>query len=289
MKNSIYTGTNDFNSPIDEDTGWWHEDTFEDYISKGLTSLYEGQNVAKKFIKSNRKGYRLLMDKHRICPVTSFNRLKENGIYFPSYDRYTDVGSIDIENDGLPNYACMAASVKREEGQIGGYLEIYTVEKINRFPKAVLMPLGAVVAKYRLNLFYAQNTGGLDAHSFYAVVRPSGEIVAEHGIEDSESIIGCVAASIGFYTDKRFIWNVDAIEKTARASFGVNKEQVKSLFFARDLPMTITGRKRPILHWVKSHKRRIKEGIDIDINKYLRGITEFEFNGTLFKITNPIK
>jgi len=55
------------------------------------------------------------------------------------------------------------------------------------------------------------------------------------------------------------------------------------------LPLTVTGRKKPILHWVRAHQRRIKEGVDIDINKHLRGCCEFVMNDTKFCITLPHK
>jgi len=51
----------------------------------------------------------------------------------------------------------------------------------------------------------------------------------------------------------------------AKAHLGCMREEIKSLLYARDLPMTSTGRKKPILHLVAAHKRRIKEGTDIDI------------------------
>lgn len=69
----------------------------------------------------------------------------------------------------------------------------------------------------------------------------------------------------------------------------VDVEQVKSLFYARTLPPTESGRRSPILHWVQSHKRRLKSGTDIDISKYLRGVSEFEMYGTRMQILNPQK
>jgi hypothetical protein len=64
---------------------------------------------------------------------------------------------------------------------------------------------------------------------------------------------------------------------------------VKSLFFARELPITDTGRKRPILHWVRAHKRRIAERIEIDIEKYMRGTATMIMQGVEFEITKPQK
>jgi hypothetical protein len=94
---------------------------------------------------------------------------------------------------------------------------------------------------------------------------------------------------IQFWQDRRYLWNVTAKEGIAKATFSVYPEQVKSLFYARDMPMTETGRKRPILHWVAAHNRRLKNGIDVDIDKHLRGINEFVYQGTKFVISRPLK
>ena len=64
----------------------------------------------------------------------------------------------------------------------------------------------------------------------------------------------------------------------------MDKEQIKSLLYARSLPVTATGRKRPILHLVAAHRRRIKEGVDIDIGEFLRGVKKVEMGGTVFTV-----
>ena len=98
--------------------------------------------------------------------------------------------------------------------------------------------------------------------------------------------------AISAESDSRFLWHVRAFKKEndlliGNVRFGVYGEHVKSLFFARDLPLTETGRKRPILHWVSAHKRRIASGEDIDIEKYLRGTRLLEIGDTTFMITRP--
>ena len=51
--------------------------------------------------------------------------------------------------------------------------------------------------------------------------------------------------------------------------------------------MTATGRKRPVLHLVEAHKRRMQNGTEIDVTSFLRGSMEVEMNGTLFKVHAP--
>ena len=96
------------------------------------------------------------------------------------------------------------------------------------------------------------------------------------------------------YYDKSRLWRVFLKHKhkdfvLGIIEFGVDEEKVKSILYARDLPVTLEGRKRPIMHWVSSHKRRMKEGIEIDIAKHLRGVNKFSMFGNEFLIAHPIK
>jgi hypothetical protein len=100
------------------------------------------------------------------------------------------------------------------------------------------------------------------------------------------------ALAVSAEADSKNLWHVRAFERdggflTGNIRFGVYGEHIKSLFFARDLPLTETGRKRPILHWVSAHKRRLQSGKDIDIDKYLRGSRILTIGGTEFIITKP--
>lgn len=100
--------------------------------------------------------------------------------------------------------------------------------------------------------------------------------------------------AVNLFCDRRHLWQVETSEPTiidrpTRLSVGVSPEHVKSLFYARTLPVTESGRKRPILHWVRAHQRRLAEGIEIDVSKHLRGSDAFEMGGFSWQITNPLK
>lgn len=103
------------------------------------------------------------------------------------------------------------------------------------------------------------------------------------------------SVGINIFCDKRHLWQVQTREPTiltkhpTALTVGVSPEHIKSLFYARSLPLTESGRKRPILHWVRAHHRRIADGIDIDVSQHLRGITGFEMGGFEWSITNPVK
>lgn len=88
-------------------------------------------------------------------------------------------------------------------------------------------------------------------------------------------------------SDRRHSWTITAQEATARAHLGCMREEIKSLLYARSLPMTSTGRKRPILHLVEAHKRRMRAGTDVDVTAFLRGQQTVEIGGTVFTVTPP--
>ena len=96
-----------------------------------------------------------------------------------------------------------------------------------------------------------------------------------------------VSTVMQFIADSRFCWSITAQEDIAKATIGCMKEEIKSLLYARTLPMTSTGRKRPILHLVEAHKRRLKQGINIDIISFLRGTRTVEIGNTQFTVNAP--
>lgn len=51
--------------------------------------------------------------------------------------------------------------------------------------------------------------------------------------------------------------------------------------------MTPSGRKRPILHLVHAHRRRIASGIDIDVRDFLRGSREVVMDGIAYRVAAP--
>jgi hypothetical protein len=291
--------------------GYWQKDEFEDLVARSLIAMYEKDMYKEcikvpKFIRPNEKD---------ILQIRNF------GAYFPPQDRDIFYGEIDMINDGLPKEASWAYNPdksfnqeKKDDLIDDEYFRLGYLRLIDQPPPSILNHKGLKYFGkhkiYKFLSFSATGVGGIHLMKSYVSVDEKGHIydtfarrndgkliITAHGTikSDSEttetfiSDIGWTSAVVGFYQDRRYLWNVTANEGKAKAMFGVYPEQVKSLFYARELPMTETGRKRPILHWVNAHQRRIKKGIDIDIEKYLRGINEFVYQGTKFIISRPIK
>jgi len=116
----------------------------------------------------------------------------------------------------------------------------------------------------------------------------------ETSLRDMKSTSFLSSMTMNNWMDRRMYWLVETAETepggaTAKATFGVWDDQIKSLFYARTKPMTEAGRKRPVLHWVEAHKRRMQNGSEIDVQEHLRGSNEFVMEGTRFRIFQPMK
>jgi hypothetical protein len=286
------------------DNGYWEKEEFEDLVARGLIALYENKMNKKckkvpKYLKVNDK---------------DFAFIKSLGLYFSPYDRESMKGEVDLINDGLPKIAFRSdkpfshGAKKVESYHLKTeYLRSWYLIKLTELPKPFLNHERGTV--YKQIIFQATASEQAWLQKSYVVINQNGQIydsfvlhpqtreeiylpIGIFTMPDGDSIetdILGVSLTIGLYQDRKYLWNVTAKENIAKATFGVYPEQIKSLFYARELPMTETGRKRPILHWVKAHQRRLKAGIDIDIEKHLRGINEFVYQGTKFIITRPIK
>ena len=292
-----------------EDEGYspyWETEEFEDLVARGLIAMYESKiKINKRSLPATRISEELI------------RRVRRVGCYFPANDRviYSEqsddgrsskVQTIDVVNDGRPEVCLWSTRANNlwEEG----YLQTFYMEHINSLPKPFKTDYpGRVYRVCALN-FNDQVTGVCD----YVTINSKGQLrsvyrpvqychpitgrrisikdLPQSDTETSEDVITVwAAAALQIYQDRRHLWNVRAQEGIAKATFAVYPEQIKSLFYARDLSMTDSGRKRPILHWVKAHQRRMKQGTDIDVEKYLRGTHEFIYNNTKFEIINPIK
>jgi len=296
-------------SALTEYSPYWETDEFEDKVARGLIAMYESKlKVRKRSVPACRLSEDLLM------------RVKRLGCYFPSNDRIimeevspidgrsAKIQSIDPINDGRPDFAILTTTQGNKDSELS-YLQTTYLEKINSLPKPFKSDVKGRI--YRI-AFLDFTNNAIEGMVDYVVIDSKGSLYPVHryvrttdrttgrdlhikdipngsGETCEDNVTIWATAAIQFYQDRRFLWNVLAKEGIAKATFAVHEEQIKSLFYSRELPMTETGRKRPILHWVNAHQRRMKSGIDFDVEKHLRGSNEFVYNGTKFEIINPLK
>ncbi len=234
--------------------------------------------------------------------IEDIGRFYVDGIYIPLARRVVLTDQVDLRNFTPPESATLLKSDRRE-AQIN-----YTFMRVDRVSK---LPIGWVaptrgVATYKLTLMYRSRPTDQDLtlSSMFIVVKKNGQVIPCHS--KRHTLDGDVIRALGYWSfaatvtinandDARHLWEVQTGEHVVGGQIrtplmlGCDPDRIKSLFYARSLPMTASGRKRPILHWVEAHGRRLKSGIDIDISKHLRGIERFELGGFNFEITSPVK
>lgn len=218
----------------------------------------------------------------------------DHGIYVPCVRRTVFTDQVDIRNDGLIPQ-CTVVDFYGDKPVIN------CIKKISRFPHGVVPVMFG--ATYRSVAFWPETDrregDELAFIDSYFTISSNDRVVWAKDLRINHPtgyavFVRAAAGALNVYADKRFIWNVTTQERLlsrgeTKLTLGVSEEHVKSLFYARSFPVTDAGRKRPILHWVRAHERRIKAGTDIDIAKHLRGIERFEMEGFPFEIINPTK
>lgn len=273
----------------DEKGSIWDSELFEEEISATLISLYETKIVGAKKV-------------HPHMRVTDglLGIMRKQGIYIPERQRLIYGSHVDTMY-ALPEKASLSINPPRKEltsleklTTLDGYRMNFYIERIQKLPPKGFSRLGGGVL-YRIASVMALDKGGVEGTVSYVSVDKEGNVFAcpltwngnsqvevePHVLEDQTMMAMC---TLNYEQDKYNVWTIDAQEKDARCVVGVEPEQVKSLLYARSLPTTVTGRKRPILHLVAAHRRRLKEGIEIDITDFLRGVQKVEMNGTVFTV-----
>lgn len=265
----------------------WKDGEFEETVAAALIACYESKvKKLKGFLTSEK------------IDANSLVLARQRGLYIPSQSRLIlnpEFGFFDTTNDTLPDFGCFAfrnnENYYTSSRSIKGYIHILSFAKKPALPKH----------------FYARGRGQLyqidaiipsndmvNGNKSYFTVSKDGNIRAcgvyldkSEDTERLKNIEELASASLQHIADKRFCWTITAKENIAKARLGCMMEEVKSLLYARSLPMTETGRKRPILHLVESHNRRLKNGTDIDVTSFLRGQQTVEIGGTVFSVNPP--
>lgn len=244
-----------------------------------------------------------------------------DGVYLPCVRRATYTHLIDRRNDGLADHAALfllAPPVSIDDNsptQPWDNPAIMQVRRLERFPRRVVSMVPGERYKW-MHWHRLQNPNRHDrrwpggAHNKDILVGRDGYFT----VTDDDRIVHAryefafdtrwaaryahntvwPAVVLNAWADRRFLWQVQTKEKLLKHTetpliLGVEESHVQSLFYARSLPRTETGRKRPILHWVRAHERRLREGIEVDVKRHLRGVAEFDMDSLHFQIISPDK
>ena len=279
----------------------WTSESFDDRITRAMIALYETKIDP-------------LLTDHPMYGITpsTLAIMRKIGLMIPALDREVwlpeDGENYIIPEDvptipdaGIFSFGQDNAENIPEHDRIVSYNRIMGYRKVNNIPRCVKrLGVGPV---YETLTLHPENNAPLIGRRDYVTFSPatrrvipcvytgSGQNAARATLKrlgdrgfKSELIFGCC---VQFADDFRHQWRITALTSDTKITVGAYAENVKSLLFARTLPMTPTGRKRPILHLVSAHKRRMQSGIDIDIKQFLRGTREIVMDGTKFKVDAP--
>lgn len=268
----------------------WSKDEFEDYVARILIACFESK------VRKNRS-----CDPSDRLSDERMAWVRNVGPYIPSKSRVLlaealfqpEASGFDTVNDALPSVGVVAWQPTAETSRkiAGAYIDMQTIRRVGQLGKN--WRAKAVGTDYESFVITAGEDGVRGFRTFFTVTSSGGiHLCDDKGAASGEwggrgLALTRSAYALNVAADEHHCWGITAHERTAKARLGCMADEVKSLLYARSLPMSETGRKRPILHLVEAHKRRIKNGIDVDVTPFLRGQQVVEFGGTTFKVTPP--
>lgn len=278
----------------------WAENEFEDNVAGALIACYETKIKKLRGVDPSDR-----LNDERLAV------LRRQGVYIPGNSRLVelptndeDQPSFDLVNDVLPVSGIFGSAVPAnsmvKQKFPDAYFMAFHLKQVSGLTKNWHRRSGGQL--YEFVQFLACTDGRIEGERRFLSVAKNGEIFAaekrlqssympgsaptfarseEHTLKETEA---WGSATLQFLADKRFAWAIKAQDGTVACTLGCMREEIKSLLYARSLPMTSTGRKRPILHLVEAHKRRLRNGTDINVEDFLRGVPEVTIGSTKFTV-----
>ena len=291
-------------------------DQHEEFIDTAYTAILA---ISDLMINKGKAGLQAVMMNNSAGKTTKdFDALVPliDGLYIPGSQRAYWAGHFDVDVDPLPDRGCVAQFIEHDKGpNVYNYTVVYRVPRV---PQQYFGKKDAAIAAYKVmhvDIVYQNDRTPKNIVRDRSIVVTTGylTITADGAIRPTidahrfgnlqatgELFEGFLmgSAALSLLADRRYLWNVQTSETFESAThrrdkavvnFGIEPDMIQSLLYARSLPLTVTGRRKPILHWVRSHKRRIKEGIEIDVCKHLRGTQDLVMGDMAFRISEPDK
>jgi hypothetical protein len=283
----------------------WGNENFEDNVTSAIIACYESKVKKNKGAPPSDR-----MSDERL------KLFRAVGPYIPSNSRFVvesdeKRGFFDIQNDQLPGYGCLSFPINGQmmagdQHKYKGYFYNCYFSKAPALGKYWNRQGSGQI--YMMLIIVMTNDGRVDGERRFFTVDKKGDIMAcvqrisnvrgympgvkqeilttdQHILDETTT---GASYAMQFTADKKYSWVISATDGRAKVHLGCMQEEVKSLLYARNLPMSETGRKRPILHLVAAHKRRMKNGTDVDVSQFLRGQQKVEINGTKFMVHPPL-
>lgn len=280
----------------DDPNATWDSDRFEDQIAGTVIALYERPSRIKG---SDWPG----------ASLYDIDQIKRNGAFVQHPNRYVFDDELDAPLDTIYTGLFVESQIQGGRRIVveGVGADVYGGFCVLKRAPAIPAPFYPMAkgTPYCYISMSATDDGALETEKQYVTV--NGKDVVPCAIDakrkkawnyqhrppvlEGESLAENTARRVvmlcNTIADRNHQWGIQAIESDVRVELQCYHAEIKSLLYARTLPITSTGRKRPILHLVSAHRRRMKEGIDIDIDAFLRGVKKVEMGGAVFEVRAP--
>lgn len=274
----------------------WDSDIFEDQVATSVIGLFERPSHIER---SN----------FPTASLAEVEAIRKRGVFVQHPNRMVFDDELDAPIEEIyDGHFVEAQSVSKQRPQIEGFVNTtyasYTSIRRAHSPKDGFYAV-ASGDTYCFIALHATDDGRLEAAKQYFTARQ--KIISPCAIDNgkvkrsnysyrpavldgkslAESVLTRVTMLLNTMADRKHQWSIQANDSQVGVELQCYHEEVKSLLYARSLPMTATGRKRPVLHLVAAHRRRVKEGIEIDISQFLRGVRKVEMGNAMFEVKPP--
>jgi hypothetical protein len=277
------------NLPSFDAEGYWRQETYLAYVEKAITAL----EIAKRPVLPGTVISARVSQKE-------WDRIRQFGIYFPSGKGLIKFGEIDGEFQQRGSMGFFVDLKKDNPDKMPSTINMAYAERAP-LPKSVRRTHAGIpyygvriTLDERDRLILCKEWATIDPHTkephnVITTINDYGERFVGT-TREVPSNYNLVPVILNTYAQRKDGWIVEASANGRwRCHFGVYEEQIQSLLYSRTQPLTGAGKRRPILHWVEAHQRRMKNGTTVDIPKHLRGVNKFLMGDMQFSITEPIK
>lgn len=101
-----------------------------------------------------------------------------------------------------------------------------------------------------------------------------------------DSVVHCFCAALDVYQTRNEKWNVGVSKGSKRLVFLIEQQDAKHYFKNRKKAVTVNGKTKPIIHFVRSHTQTHGDKV-VEIPEHIRGLREFDWNEYRCAITAP--
>lgn len=96
----------------------------------------------------------------------------------------------------------------------------------------------------------------------------------------------CFAETLTVYQTRKDKWNIGVSNGKKRLTFLIEPEHSKTYFHNRNKTVTVSGKTKPIIHFVKAHQQKHGEKV-VEVPEHIRGLREFDWLGYHCTVTAP--